>query len=57
MILFNPDVGTWKYPLGFTQEWTERARLLGWIILVGGYPFSLLIRLVSYLFKRWDSNQ
>jgi uncharacterized membrane protein YoaT (DUF817 family) len=51
LIVFNQDIGTWKYPMGFTQEWIERARFLGWLILAGAYPLSLLIRFFVYLLK------
>jgi hypothetical protein len=52
LIVFNQDVGSWKFPMGATQEWVERARFLGWIIMIGGYPISLLLRLLHHLIKK-----
>ena len=58
LILFNPERAGWRFPMGFSYEWRERARLLGWILLIGGYPFSLLIRLAAFLIRRgFPSNK
>ncbi|MBI9097180.1 MAG: hypothetical protein JEY91_01820 [Spirochaetaceae bacterium] len=51
-VLFNPHRDSWKFPMGVTAEWAERGRFLGWMIMTGGYPLSLIIRLLIYLLKR-----
>ncbi len=49
LIVFNPDVGSWKYPLGFTQEVREVLRAVGYGILIAGYPVFLLTRIFASL--------
>jgi uncharacterized membrane protein YoaT (DUF817 family) len=52
LIIFNPDLGSWKYPMGFTQDVREVLRIIGYGFLIAAYPVFLLIRLTVVLLKR-----
>jgi hypothetical protein len=48
----NTDSTAWRYPLSPSPDLAENIRIFGRIVLFGGYPLTIILRLFIKMIKK-----
>jgi hypothetical protein len=50
LFIYDPaSTKNFSYPLQMRPEWKERFEILGWIIVLGGYPVRAAIKIFHWV--------
>ena len=53
LFIYDPSrTKNFSYPLAIQPEWRERFQILGWVIVYGGYPLRVVVKLFIWMKKR-----
>lgn len=53
LFIYDPSGSkNFSYPLAMRPEWQERFQVLGWIIVYGGYPVRVAVKLFLWAKKK-----
>ena len=53
LFIYDPtETKNFSYPLAMRPEWRERFQVLGWMIVYGGYPVRVAVKIFLWTKKQ-----